>query len=350
MTKINVALIALFALSLSSCEKEESKTDPVNTASPAIYILNEGPFSAGSGSISQYDLSTNTVQKDVFFNQNGFPAGSILNDFELIGDQYFIVANLSSRVEVANSTDWMSTASISGFSSPRTVADLGSNRVGISDWGTNKLYVVSTSSNTIVDSVSTGAGPERILVVNDLIAVMNSGGFGLDSTLSIFNRSDLSFNQTLTVGDVPNSAVVVGNSVWLLCSGYADWADPLNDTEGKLVELNANTLEIIRTVNIPLSIGHPADLLFNSSNSSLYFLSSTYGGSIYAGSINDPSNFQKVKAGAYYSLDWDPIRSNIIAGNPLSFAEPGWIVRMSAQNEIIDSVEVGLIPTDYIFR
>jgi len=349
MTKINTLLFSTFFLFLCACD-EDDKPAPVSQTNPSIYILNEGPFSAGSGSISQFDLTSKTVHKDVFFNRNGFPIGSILNDFELIGNQYYIVSNLSAKVEVASVFDWNSTATISGFKSPRALADLGNNRIGVSDWGTNKMYVLSSTGNNIIDSVNTGSGPERISVVNDYVLVMNTGGFGLDSTLTVLNRSDLSLNRTITVGDVPNSVAVTSSSVWVLCSGFADWMDPSNDSEGRLVELNLNTLEIIQTVSIPLSIGHPADLIYNSNNSSLYFLSNTYGGSIYTCSISNPSNFQKVKSGGYYSLDWDPIRSNIIAGNPLSFAELGWVVRLNANNTPIDSIEVGLIPTDYIFR
>jgi hypothetical protein len=349
MTKCNALFISALVLFSFGCDDDDNPK-PVSQANPSIYVLNEGPFSAGSGSISQIDLSTNTVFKDVFFSRNGFPAGAILNDFEIIGNQYYIVSNLSAKVEVASVFDWTSTATVSGFSSPRAVADLGNNRIGVSDWGTNKMYILSSTGNTIIDSVSTGSGPEKMVVLNDNILIMNTGGFGLDSTLTVINRSDLSLKQNLTVGDVPNSARITPSSLWVLCSGFSDWMDPSKDTPGRLLELNPNTLEILRNVEIPLSIGHPADLIYNANNASLYFLSNTYGGSIYSCPIANPSNFQKVKAGGYYSLDWDPIRSNIIAGNPLSFAESGWVIRLSANNTLIDSIEVGLIPTDYIFR
>lgn len=342
--------ICLVMCSLIACEEKESGPIPApsDPYGSGTFVVNEGPFTSGSGSLSHVDEAGQVVN-EAFFLANGFPVGSVLQSAELVGNELYIVANLSGRIEVVQKGTLNSLRSTQLLGSPRYVQELSDGRVAATDWATDKVYVLNASDLSLSQSFDAGVGPERMAALGDQLYVLNSGGFGRDSTLHIIHTAADSVMGQMVIGDQPNSLQIIQGRVWVLCSGYADWSDPSNDTRGKLVEMDANG-QILSEYPIDLAIGHPGELIHDLQNNRLCFLNNAYGGSIMAMDLSAPGSFYELKKGSYYSLDHDPIRGQIVAGNALSFAEPGYMIRFGSDMSLVDSVEVGLIPTDFVFH
>ncbi len=343
-----LALVAIMAI--MACKKDPKPGSNPISQNPGIFVLNEGPFSAGNGSLSYIDLSNLTVSHNIFAQANGFPAGAVLNSILRYDGKLYLVSNLSARVEVADEKTLESVGFADGFQSPRYIAHWGNSRLAVSDWNSNTVRIIDANSLQTIKTLSTGNGPERLYTSFLYAVVLNSGGFGSDSTLSLFDINTLESVGTRQVAPVPNSMVLAGGRYWLLCSGIPNWSDPTLSKPGALLELDATTLEVLKTHPISLSIGHPGDLVFNKSLNKLMFLSNSYGGAIMQSSLGDAGNFEIFKAGTYYSLAYDEIRNHILAGNALSFAEQGWVVRIPQNGTPLDSFQVGLIPTDFAIR
>jgi hypothetical protein len=345
-------LLASLAIALfcASCEDDKQVFNPP----PAAYgsgtiVINEGPFTAGSGSLTYISADGARVEQEVFLAENGYPAGAVLNSASMVDDRLVIISNVSGRIESVDRASMQSRAVNTELGSPRYAIKAGPGTIAATDWSDNSVNFFDRNLQKI-KSVECGVGPEQMVSSIDRLFVLNSGGFGRDSSMTVIGLDNLEVQSTLYIGDIPNSALIANSSLWVLCSGYADWTDPANDTEGQLVQIDLNTLATLAVYPIPLSIGHPGDLIFDQVNNRLCFLSNAYSGSIIGTDLGNPGSFTSLKGGSYYSLDYDPIRGQIVAGNALSFAEAGWMIRFNSSMAIDDSVKVGLIPTDFVFN
>lgn len=349
MKHILLSLAIASAWSMVSCEgNAQILNPPVQADYPGgIIAVNEGPFSSGSGSLTYISADKSRIEQEVFFNVNDYPIGAVLNSGELMDGLLYVVSNVSGRVEIVNRASMKSEGFIDGLNAPRYVAKAGPGAIAISDWDTDQVHFYSTNNQQLLASVTCGKGPERMYSFFDRLYVLNSGGFERDSTVTVINLSNFTVEATLTVGDIPNSGVLDNGYLWVLTSGFADWNDPSQDTEGNIVGINLTTLALEYNIPVPLSVGHPGDLIRNS-NGQLCFLSNAYGGSIMEWDGNN--SFLQKKKGTYYALDYDHVRNQVVAGNALSFAEPGWMVILNSNWMIQDSIPVGLIPTDFVFN
>lgn len=343
--------LILSALSFVACEKDDDNNQNPTTGKyeNGTLVINEGPFMAGSGSITFMNNNGSTVEQEAFLNANGFPAGNILNSAEYIGNKLYVVANGSGRIEKVNKKTLVSEAVTSAIASPRYVADIIGNQIAVSDWGSDKVYFLDVEDLTVNAEVSVGVGPERMVSNGTDLIVLNSGGFGRDSTISVVSQIGEEILNTIVVGDIPNSAVLVDGKLWVLCSGYADWADPTQDTEGKLVKINAGTFAVEDEYPIDLAIGHPGEMVYDEANDQFCFLNNGYGGRVLSISRSNPSVINELKGGNYYSLDYDSNRDYLVAGNAVDFQNSGWMLRFNSSMELVDSTQVGLIPTDFVF-
>ena len=171
--------VCLAALLLVACEENDNDPLPAPTDPYAsgTFVVNEGPFTSGSGSLSHVDEDGQVVN-EAFFLANGFPLGSVLQSAELVGDKLYIVANLSGRIEVVQKGTLNALRSTQLLGSPRYVQGLSDGRVAATDWATDKVYVLNASDLSLSQSFDVGVGPERMAVLGDRLYVLNSGGFG----------------------------------------------------------------------------------------------------------------------------------------------------------------------------
>lgn len=343
-----IALTALIACSDDDDNNNNNNT-PQGQFANGVLVINEGPFMSGSGSISFISGDGSRVEQEVFANANGFPSGNVLNSAAISGDRVLLVANGSGRVASARLSDLVSQASVSSIASPRHVVDAGQGLIAVTDWSSDQVFLLDRDDLSTVAAHPTGSGPEEMIVHNNLLYVLNSGGFDRDSTATVIDLTQQEIAYQIPLGDIPNSAVEVNGQIWVLCSGYADFTDPSNDTEGRLVRIDPSTMNVAEEHIIPLSIGHPGDLVFDDENQLFCFLANGYGGAIMQSPLSDPGTISARKGGTYYALGYDAARGRVVAGNALTFAEPGWMVRLPNGTAAIDSFRVGIIPTDFVF-
>ena len=336
-------------LVLTSACKPEDKTSNSAQFAAGVYVVNEGPFSSGSGSISHRSAESGEVISDVYFAANAQPAGAVLNSmvFSSTGEAW-IVSNLSGSLEAVSANSFKSLGKVFGLGSPRYVLELEPGLAALSDWSANVVYLVDMQNYELIDTLEVGRGPEQMVSVDGKLYVANSGGFGRDSTVSII---DLQTKQRVDrkVGDQPISMLVLDGAVWVLCAGYADYIDPSNDTPGRLVKLDPADGSELDALEFGVSFGHPGRLCADASNSVLYFLDNGYGGSLYR-TDTQLSLPELIRGGSYYSTGFDPIRKEILLANPLSYNVNGYAVRLKTDGSPIDSFQVGLIPSNFAFR
>ncbi len=359
LTSFCLTTLLLAAVTLESCKKEEP--NPTSTSGPAgaysngVFISCEGAFGSGTGTVSFFSRSTQTVSNDLNQAVNSLPLGNIVQSMQLHNGKGYVVVNNSGKVEVVNASSFESAGKITGLTSPRYFAGINANKAYVSQWGsagTNVgVRVIDLSSNTAGALIPCGAGPEKMLKSGNFVYVVNSGGFGNDSTVTVINTTTDVVSATIQVGHNPNSIVQDKNGkIWVLCGGIVDFSVPANGTPGKLIRINPTTNLIEATFTFSSGSEHPLHLSLNKAKDKLLFLGNLYSlGSLYSFDITGSSLPSTPSiARNFYGLGVDPVSDQIFT-SVTNFSN-GWILRYNSNAGLIDSFQVGVIPGNFCFN
>jgi YVTN family beta-propeller protein len=256
-------------------------------------------------------------------------SGEITNDILILGDIPSRICPLNDKIYVVNSIppEVMvidgRTESVEGRiplpegSNPWDIAFTGAHEAYVSHYVANTISVVDFDSETVVESIDVGEGPEGLVVVGNTAYVANTGGWpDYDpSTVSIINILSNTVTKTLSVARNPQElAVAPDGRIHVLCSGvwggdggkvyvidpygdvdwtpavadsvilggfpgdiaitsegigYAsDWGDESN---GFLYSYNVSTGEVFHDSSAPIRVGKGAmRLLWDSKSGNLY--------------------------------------------------------------------------------
>ena len=80
-----------------SCVKDKPQ-DPTKesisiNSGNTVFVINEGPFNSGHGSVSLYDPNSNSVVEDYYYQQNNSYLGNIVQSVTKYNNKYYIVNN-----------------------------------------------------------------------------------------------------------------------------------------------------------------------------------------------------------------------------------------------------------------
>jgi hypothetical protein len=342
-----LSVILLF----TSCEKD-SNDHPAGAWSNSVFIINEGPYPTGSGTISAFNRETLEVTDDLFGTANGRPLGNVVQSLTVHGDKAYIVVNNANKIEVVNLEDFKSVASIENLVLPRYFVAPDDLKGYVSCWDST-VKVVNLADYSIINSIKVGTGPDELITVGNYLFVINTGGFGTDSTLSVINMNSGNLLESLVVGHRPVGMQVDENgNVWVLCAGKGWNGFPaLGDTPGRLVCISPSNLSILKEFTFPDSENHPDNLIINKEGNTLFY---NYPRGIHAFSISATALNEHpaiLVNETIYGMGFDKDVSMIYVTYPLDYLQNGWIYRFREQDGAeVDSFPVGIIPNGFCFN
>jgi DNA-binding beta-propeller fold protein YncE len=327
------------ALALWSCEPNKT----ANSFQTGLYILNEGAFMGGTATLTHWS-DQDSITPDAFFAANTRNLGNLGNGLRADGNRIYAVISGAAALEVMEYPDLVSIGRATGFASPRHALVLQGGDIVVSDWGRNRVYRVSKSSLTISDSVDVATGPEALLAYEDELWVSCSGGYGIDSSLAIIDASTFELLATVPVGINPTSMVRMGNSIYVLCSGYTDYSGAGGDRAASLVRIDATTRAV--TANYPAVGIADRPTRLQSDGQVLYWIRDGYTGDVMRmePTALDYPAFPWIGGGAY-GLYVDPATRDVYVLDAKDFQQNGEVRRYSFAGQLISSAEAGVVPT-----
>ena len=352
MKNFKFFILSTLTFFLVSCQP-----DPANPLNQdyrnGVLVVNEGPFQTGTGTLSFAHFKRSTSDStyaflDVFQTVNGRVMGNIAQSAVRVGGYVLVAVNLAGTVEMLDAKTMELEHTFTGLGLPRYFQVLTNNRVALSDWQDNRVYVLDLTTKTVVDTAQVDAGPEGMAYLpntpnGDVLLVACSGGYSDNNTVVVLN-AQMDRVKTLTVGDQPHSfAQDPSGTWWLLNQGNPDWTTPANGTPGSLYRIDADALTAsLHTTSADGSL-HPAHLLCDGTG--LVFVSDRYAGSAVrmplSSTVWPTASFL---AGASYGLAFDALKKEYYSGKIVDYSGPGRLVRYNEQGVALDSVSTGLIP------
>jgi len=359
-------LIALASFTLLSCQKDDTKEDgaenseelltscggtPFNFSSGAL-LVNEGPFQ-GSGSISHYDLSTNSVSKLIYTKANcDVPPGLFIQSVAVNDNEGYIIANGSGEVQVVNLSSFEHKKTIS-LSYPRYMAFLDDK--GYITNGTNigNVFILDANNN-IIDSVPVAEGPDQIIASNGKILVGSKGYWDdssfttiADSTVTIINTSDLSTKELLTWSKPSDFVEDKNGKVWVSCSGNGQY-DYGKDSPPAFVKIDVINELVEDTIIVGDEGVSISKIAINPEKDIIYYYKSD---GVYRLGINGEYQNDNVfiPTTGLYGIEVDPESGDIFVFDAVDYTSAGKVRRYDSSGNEIVSVEVGVAPNGAIF-
>jgi DNA-binding beta-propeller fold protein YncE len=309
-TNLQFALLAIIFL-FSSCEK--CCNDPESEKGEyyqGTIILNEGSWGNSNASVSFVNKEGEIIL-DAFSSVNQRPLGDLLQSMAYDNDNYYFVLNGSNKIEVVDRNTFESKGVISEVASPR-YAIVHNGKLFVSQWGQSALdplvLVFDLETMEKLAEIKVDLGPERMILVNDDIWVVNSGGWSKGNSVSIIDTDELQLIKTLTLnGDNPIDLNIDGKgNIAILCSGdivYNSDYTIASETPSKLIKINVDNY--LETKNIILSESeHPSILAYDKSKDAFYFGGGYFSTGIYfiGGNASIPS-FEPIVVGSFYGFN-----------------------------------------------
>jgi hypothetical protein len=280
-----------------------------------MFVVCEGGFYTSDADITYYNPDSLSSIKGLYEKANGSSLGSILQSFEIVDTMGFLVVTNSQKITVVSMKNFKKIKSIEGFSYPRNIIKATDNEVYIANGdgnGNNYIYAISLKTLTKTDSIQIGAGPEKMVKINNNVYVANSGGYSNSgNTVSVINTSTFKVTDSYTVGNAPTDLVVdANNNVWVYCKGIPDYTNYPN------VTYSGSAISKITSDGTVTSLAIPAIttmgincLAIDNSGKTLYYVAD----GTYKMSINDTQlPTTKFHNSAFYGIEVDPSNGNII--------------------------------------
>lgn len=347
-------VVILGILIISSCEKKEKDvpiTPELEKYETGIFIINEGNFGSGNGSISYLSTNENTISPEIFQLENNRSLGDVVQSMSISGEYAYICVNNSNKIEVINFKTFKEQGVISGLPSVRYFKSAEGDFAYATCWGNDgQVKVIHKPTLEVIDSVMVGNGPEGMFISNHKLFVANSGGLGVDSTISVISLETQEIVKTINVGYSPKHFVIDQNRmIWVLCSGTASWSS-VGAKPSKLVQIDPINLETVLEIDLfpdlqPSSIGIDP-------TGTVIAIGGGFGvNGLYKVFINNPvTPTEAFLEGSFYGFNVSPNDGEIYATNAGDYTNKGTVYRYSFLGEELGEYEGGIIPNGATFR
>lgn len=311
--------------------------------SEGFFIVNEGNFMSGNGSISFWSKDSLKIYNDLFAKANARPLGDVPNSVTIIGERLFIVVNNSGKIEVVESNTMKSAGSITGLVSPRYILLINKNKAYVSSLFSTRIIVINPETLSITGHIETGRTSEAMVLHGDsaFIACWSGGNH-----LTVINTlTDLVVDSVRTGHEPESMAVDNQGRLWVLCSGkYTGEYFP------ELLAVNTSSLQIEKRFTFRSKQVYPSCLRINGTGDTLYYIER----SIWRMPVSTdelPSlPFMKASGRLFYRIGVDPLDGRLYATNAIDYQQKGYLIFINMNGIATDSVKAGIIPGNICFK
>jgi hypothetical protein len=341
MKKIFIPL-SLFIL-IFSCTKITDNNKLSVLTGNGVFIVNEGNYRWGNGSLSFFSYDSSKIYNDIFTSTNERPLGDIPNSIMINGDKLYIVVNNSGKIEVIDSNTLESIKTITGLIAPRNIAAVSGSRAYVTSIYSDSLIVLNLINDSVEGFINLRRSSEAIVVSENKAFISNWVG---GKEVMIVNTLTNKVIDSVEVAGEPESMVLDKNKMlWVLCNG--GW---LRNVYAELIKINTSNDGIVSRYQFPAKENSPTCLQIDGRGEVLYYLDAGVRKmNIEAPGL--PANPLIAESGHYfYKLGVNPVNSDIFVTDAVDYQQQGYVLYFNKNGTLIDTYMAGIIPGMICFR
>jgi hypothetical protein len=336
---------------LTSCDEDDDK--PKGQYEHGAFVINEGAFGAGNGSVTFLNLTSFESQQNIFKATGLDFAGDVVQSYSVSGDRGYLVNNDDGKIEVVNSNTFASVFTITApeIDKPRYVQVVG-DKAYISVWGSydenyqlidSYVVVYDLSAKAVVKKIDTEEGVEH-LVYNGKYIFASCFNFGGSASIAVIDPATDQLVDAIEVNYGPAGMVFDSNGdLWVISTGN------YFDVKGSLTKVNPLTFEVADAISLDGFPGTDLAITADGQNLIYHIDASVYTMTIHGNTAPFAPLFS-VENGQVYSLSVNPSDNDIYLGDPLDYTTPGLIHIYGIDGVFERSVPAGINPTQVVFK
>ena len=307
-----------------------------------IFITCEGNFMWDNASLSYYDPETREVENDIFLRANGMKLGDVAQSMTLHDGKGYVVVNNSGVIYVIDPSTFRITGLIEEVVSPRYIHFVDGQTAYVTDLYDPRISVVDTRTNRIRTRIDMNGhrSTEQMVQVGNRLFV---NCWSYDNKILVVDTQTERLVDSLTVGWQPNSLLLDGNGkLWTATDGRDGEAPAL-------WRIDPATLEIERRFELPADTP-PSKLTLDARNNRIYFIARDVW-RIEADAESLPATpFLPYAGTLYYGLGVDPDTAELYVADAIDYVQHAAVYRFSPDGQAVDTLRVGIIPGSFCFK
>jgi len=332
----------------------------VSSSNRGVFVVNEGNFTYGNGSLTYYDMETGLALNDIFYNTNALPLGDVAFSMTVRDSLGYVVVNNSGRIYVINTSTFQYVGKITGLTSPRHIHIINDSKAYVSDLYARSIAVVNPQTLELTGSIdlANGAGvyhqhPTEQMLQYGKYVYTNCWSF--DNQVLVIDSESDRVVDSIEVLKQPNSMVLDRfHNLWVLTDGGFEGSPYGYELPGLLkIEAGSEVATIVHRFNRG---ERPSELNINGSGDTLWFLNRhVYRLPVKSGSDPLPEMFIESLYsagfnGGYYGLDVDPLTSEIYISDAIDYIQRGMVYRYTPAGVPVDTFRAGISPSSFCFK
>jgi YVTN family beta-propeller protein len=338
-------ILALVLVCYTSCKKENEQQPPSSLfTGNGVFIINEGNFGHGNGSLSFYSYDSVKIYNDLFETANSRPLGDTPNSMLISGNKIYIVVNNSEKIEVVEKETLKSITTISGLNSPSEIAAVSGTKAYITSMYSDLVAILDMENDAITGYINIRRSSQSIVVHNNKAYIANefSADWSSGNEIMVVNTATDRVIDSIEVAAEPQSMVVdKNNNIWVLCNG--GW---MRENNAELIAINSSTDEITKRLVFPSKEASPTCLRIDGAGSTMFYLES----GVRKLSVTDtelPSG--TFIDGYFYNLGINPVNGDVFVTDAVDFQQKGRLLIFNNEGDSVSDMLAGIIPSKLYF-
>ena len=353
----------LMLLVLSSCMKDDElwDFDRLNVEKlKGVFVVNEGNFTYGNGSLSFYDISSGEVLNDVFYATNALPLGDVAFSMSIRDSLAYVVVNNSGRIYVINASTFQYVGKITGLTSPRHLHFVSDSKAYVSDLYARSIAIINPLSLEVTGSIDV-SHPQGGFHQHSTEQMLQYGKYvftncwSFDNQILVIDSERDEVLDSIEVVKQPNSMVMDRyHNIWILSDGGFEGSPYGYETPGLMkIEAGSKEAELVHRFE---KGDQPTELRINGNGDTLWFLNRhLYCLPLETGEDPAPrlfveSPYESGFNGGYYGLEIDPSTSELYISDAVDFVQRGQVYRFAPNGVPLDTFQVGISPSAFCFK
>ena len=333
----------VFIFTIQSCVKDKPPAPQkqiVNLSNnKKVYIINEGPFNSGNGSVSLYDSGTNSVIEDIYFQQNDKYLGNIVQSMLLVNNNFCIVVNNSGKIVFCDKNlNYID--EISGLGSPRYVLPISNKKAYVSDLYANSISVVDLASFTKTSSIPCNGKTEKMVLIYNMAYVTNTDK---EYVYVINTIKDVIIDSIFVGFNAYGIEIDENDKIWVLSSGKN------NISTGKLSKIDSKTNQIESSFSFQNN-DSPNYLCFNKTKDTLYFINQN----VYRMNIDDNNlptlPFIIKRNRSFYGLGINPNNYSVFLADAIDYNQQSNVYIYDAKGNEVTFFKTAICSNSFYFE
>ncbi len=353
MRKSLLYILLILLILLSACMDDGNRLKESFSAQNGVLVLCNGNFMSGNSSLTFYRSDSMFAEQNVFFRANAIPLGDVAQSISIHNNKAWINVNNSGKTIAVNPENFVAIGKIDSLVSPRYYFPVNDVKAYISDLYAQRIWIIDLINYSIIGNIDIGIESDGFNrhCAEQMVAwgkYVFTNCWNYDNKILVVDTQDDALVDSITVGLQPQKIIAdISGKIWVLCDG-AYSGSPIGNESPSIWCIDAETQNIlwsqsisIETISFDIALSPGADTLY------------VVAGNLYSmptSATEFPQEAALESNGRNFSaIGVHPLSGDIYLADAGNYVQSGQVYRFDRFLTPIDTFNCGIIPIDFAF-